>query len=154
MRKKLLLATLPVIASFVIAGAAFANSPSGKGHNPFDALWKAVHQLQQQISLIPAGPPGPPGIQGPAGPAIDKAMTYVATSSVDVAAGASATQRTECADSNDVLINGGFSAAAGLAITSSMPDLSLTNQAWSVSATNNGATTGTLTVQADCLNVP
>ena len=54
---------------------AFSNAaPNG---NPFDAVWTAIRQLQQQVATIqltpgPQGPAGPQGETGPQGPKGDK----------------------------------------------------------------------------------
>ncbi|MBI5467329.1 MAG: hypothetical protein HY975_03930 [Candidatus Kerfeldbacteria bacterium] len=154
MRKSLLIIGALALASLTWASTAFANSPSGQGHNPFDAIWKAIDGLQEDIAAIPAGPPGPQGIQGPPGPAVDKGMTYLVTTDAAVSAGTTATAIAMCTDANDVLLSGGFQASAGLTVGSSQPHLILANQAWSASATNNTAVSGTLSARAFCLSIP
>lgn len=74
MKPAFLVVPAAVIAASLFAHYSFAATPSG---TPFDALWKAIAKLEQQIANLqltpgPQGPKGDPGPQGPAGPQGEK----------------------------------------------------------------------------------
>jgi hypothetical protein len=54
MRKELLYVIIVLAAALLIAGFATAAAPANKG-NPFDAVWAAIDDLQNQINGIQPG---------------------------------------------------------------------------------------------------
>ena len=58
-----------LITFFIVATTSISYA-APNGNNPFDAVWKAIRDLQTQISSIELtpGPAGPQGLQGEQGP--------------------------------------------------------------------------------------
>ena len=68
-----LLVFISAVALLFVFAKTSASTVNAEGGNPFDALWEAVQNLQEQIDNIeilpgPEGPQGEPGPSGPPGP--------------------------------------------------------------------------------------
>lgn len=119
----------------------FTTVAKAEGGNPWNAVWAAVQDLQNQIANIqllpgppgtsgpvgpqgpsgptgatgPIGPQGPQGLQGPPGTSlsgINKDLIYViSTDYVSVTPGLATIVRARCSDNNDPVLSGGFNVA-------------------------------------------
>lgn len=159
-------------AILVFTGSMRITNAAG---DPFTPLWQAIQGLQEQIDniqLIPGpqgepgiqgiqgevGPQGPQGIQGPPGPAgsgITRSMTYTVTNGVNINPGETNGGIASCADSNDVMLSGGYdSPGPWLDTYRSVPFPFFSVQSWAANAVNNGTSPSTLTIKILCLNIP
>jgi len=65
-------ALIAIVIGVILFGSTLAFAAGRSRGRPFQALWDAIADLQEQIDNIqlipgPEGPPGPPGPQGPQG---------------------------------------------------------------------------------------
>ena len=157
---------------FVFSGKVFAASP-------WEDIWAAIANLQEQITNIaltpgpqgpigpqgeqgPQGVPGPTGPEGPPGQAINKDLIYKVSSSFGIVHTGPATFVTaRCSDNNDALLSGGFSKSRDefndhTVIISSAGMPTDTPAGWTVgaySSADSDISPGSIQAEAYCLRV-
>ncbi len=135
------------ILIFVIFGVFlfFATSVKAENMNPWNSVWAAIADLQNQIAniqLIP-GPQGPSGPQGEIGLA-GSLNTYRVTSPiVSVGLGDTAEVSALCNPGDQIVSGGFFAEGSTLQILQSRPDL-LSPQRWYVQGSTANPPAGIL----------
>lgn len=173
--RKLLTVTLLV---FVILVSPKAVAAVANGGNPWDLVWAAIGNLQNQIDNIqlipgPAGPAGPAGATGPIGPqgiqgssgpalsGINKDLIYVVSSAyTSVLPGPVTFVHVQCNDNNDPVLSGGYQISQGqnshteIIVNAGQPTDGTAG--WTIGAitdAQNNLSPGQVHVEAYCLRV-
>lgn len=137
--KKIFIIPVALITSILL----FTTIVKAEGGNPWDSVWDAIQNLQNQFNSIeltpgptgeigPIGPQGPQGATGPIGPqgpvgatgsqglpgpalgGINKDLIYVVSSDyTSVLTGPATFVTVRCSDNNDPVLSGGYQVSQG-----------------------------------------
>lgn len=166
MKRLIPFGAISLIAVLFFVGTASASG----GGNPWDRVWAAIQDLQDQITriqLIPGpagpqgsagvdgvqGPVGPQGPQGSAGSGITRSSVYYRFSPVSIPPSTTGSAEASCDDENDVALSGGF--LSDYRIKISYSTMSFAARSGWVAGGLNESTTDSVNMQVNvyCLRV-